>query len=290
MQRPTPSELILTPEGRIYHLRLKPGEVADNVILVGDPQRVNVVSSFFDKIEYRSQNREIATHTGYIGSKRISVISTGMGPDNIDIVVNELDALFNLDLGTGKPLGSSTPLNIVRIGTSGAIQKDIPVNSFVVSSHGVGLDGLVYFYKGAETLIDKEMTRAFISHLDWPEELARPYIIEGSDKLIRKIGEGLRQDITVTSPGFYGPQGRSLRLPLAHPEINEKLSLFEFGGRKIANYEMETAALYGLGKMLGHNTATACLILANRTTGEYSSDYDKYIRELIKHVLEKLTT
>ena len=289
MQKIVRSELILTPEGRIYHLNLKPGEVAESIILVGDPQRVPVVSSFFDSVEGSFHNREIHTHTGHLNGKRVSVISTGMGPDNIDIVINELDALFNIDLKTGKVKDRKTTLNIVRIGTSGAMQKDIPVNSFVISSHGVGLDGLIYFYHDFDRIINKDLTTAFTEFMKWPEKLAVPYIVEGSAQLIEKIGDHMIKGITVTSPGFYGPQGRSLRMSLANPEINDQLTSFRHNDYRICNYEMETAALYGLSKLLGHNAATACLILANRVTGKYSGEHEKYMKKLIEHVLAKLT-
>ncbi len=289
MQKIVRSELILTPEGRIYHLNLKPGEVAKSIILVGDPQRVPVVSSFFDTIENKSHNREIHTHTGHLNGKRLSVVSTGMGPDNIDIVINELDALFNIDLKTGKIKDRKTALNIIRIGTSGAMQKDIPVNSFLISSHGVGLDGLIYFYRDFDRIIDKDLTGAFTEFMKWPEKLAVPYVVEGSAQLTDKIGDDMTEGITVTSPGFYGPQGRSLRMSLANPEINDQLTSFRHNDFRICNYEMETAALYGLSKLLGHNAATACLILANRITGKYSREYEKYMKRLIEHVLEKLT-
>jgi uridine phosphorylase len=289
MQKIVSTELILTSEGRIYHLNLKPGDAAENIILVGDPQRVPIVSSFFDTVEGRFLNREIQTHTGHLNGQRVSVISTGMGPDNIDIVINELDALFNMDFKTGKVKDRKTTLNIVRIGTSGAMQKDIPVNSFVVSSHGVGLDGLIYFYHNFEKIIDKALTGSFRKFMKWPEKLAVPYIVEGSDLLIEKIGDQMIKGITVTSPGFYGPQGRSLRMSLANPEINAQLSRFRHDDLRICNYEMETAALYGLSRLLGHNAATACLILANRITGEHSGESENYMKKLIEHVLAKLT-
>jgi uridine phosphorylase len=289
MESLIPSELILTPEGRIYHLRLKKGEVATNIILVGDPERVPVVSSMFDRVELKVSNREINTHTGFVGNVPVSVLSTGMGPDNIDIVMNELDALFNVDFETGLPVDKKTRLNIVRIGTSGALQPDIPVDSFVISTHGVGLDGLVYFYKDPERIIDKELTRAFLEQTSWPEKLARPYIVEGSPDLIRKLGKGMIEGLTVTAPGFYGPQGRSLRIQLSDPGSNKRLSNFRFNDHRLINYEMETAALYGLGRFMDHNTATTCLILANRMTGEYSSNYGKMITDLIATILEQLT-
>jgi uridine phosphorylase len=212
-----------------------------------------------------------------------------MGPDNIDIIVNELDALFNIDLNTGTPLKERTHLNIVRMGTSGAIQEDIPVDSFILSTHGIGLDGLIYFYEGSEKIIDHDLNKSFLDQIQWPKVLATPYIVAGNQKLLDQIGEGMYRGITLTSPGFYGPQGRSLRVKLANPELNRKLAEFRYSDKRIINYEMETAALYGLGRLLEHNTATACVILANRATGRYSSKYNESIKRLVSMVLERLT-
>ncbi|RLD61172.1 MAG: phosphorylase, partial [Bacteroidetes bacterium] len=258
------SELILHPDGEIYHLKLKPENLANTIILVGDPGRVEVVSSFFDTIEYVGQNREICTHTGTLNNKRLTVMSTGMGTDNIDIVMNELDALVNIDLQERKPKEKHTSLDIIRLGTSGALQPDIPLNSFVMSDYGLGIDGLLNFYKVKDGVIDQKLTDAFIKQMNWPDSFAKPYAIHASEKLTQKMGDGFVHGITATAPGFYGPQGRVLRLGLSYPDINENLHKFNFENNRIVNFEMETSALYGLGKMLGHETLTVCVAIANR--------------------------
>lgn len=288
MERIKESELIINADGAIYHLNLKPGQLADNIILVGDPGRVSKISRYFDKIEHQSQNREIIAHTGTFNKKRISVLSTGMGTDNIDIVMNELDALVNIDFETRLAKEKTTSLNIIRLGTSGAIQPDIPIDSIAVSTHGVGMDGLLKFYSSAHA-IDKELTDAFIRQTGWHDDLPFPYVVACSQKLLNKMGNGLLQGITGTAPGFYGPQGRVVRIPLNHPELMERIQQFNFNGKKVLNFEMETSALYGLGKLLGHETLTLCAVIANRATGEYSSDYHPVIEKLIQLVLERLT-
>lgn len=282
------TELILHPDGSIYHLKLKPHHVADTVILVGDPERVSVVSGFFDDIEHESINREIWTQTGTLKGKRITAMSTGMGPDNMDIVMNELDALVNIDLETREPRPEHRTLNIIRLGTSGALQPDIPTGSYVASAFGLGLDGILHFYKALGEVIEIEMLEEFIHDTRWPAILPKPYIVEGSRKLKDKLGKGFIHGITATSPGFYGPQGRVLRLELAHDDLNKRLSEFNFRSLGVTNYEMETAALYGLGKMLGHHTMTVCLILANRFDGSYLRDYKESMKEMIRVVLERL--
>ncbi|MBE0638490.1 MAG: nucleoside phosphorylase [Bacteroidales bacterium] len=288
MERIKESELIINAEGNIYHLNLKPDNLADNVILVGDPGRVLKISRYFDKIEHQSQNREIVAHTGTFNNKRISVLSTGMGTDNIDIVMNELDALVNIDFKTRIAREKLRSLNIVRLGTSGAIQPEIPVNTIAVSTHGIGMDGLLKFYHSSH-VIETELTNAFIHQTDWHDDLPFPYIVAGSDQLIHKMGYGLLQGITGTAPGFYGPQGRVIRIPLNHPELMERIQKFSFEGKRVLNFEMETSALYGLGKLLSHNTLTMCAVIANRATGEYSKDYHAVIDRLIQIVLERLT-
>jgi len=246
------TELIITDEGKIYHLRLRKGEIADNIILVGDPDRVSMISNFFEKVELRVSNREIVTHTGLYKGKRVSVVSTGMGPDNIDIVMNELDALVNIDFNKRVPEKEFKSLNLVRLGTSGSLQEDIPVNSVVLSSHGVGLDGLIYFYDNIHRVINHTFTNAFIEHMKWPANLPTPYVVEADPVLLQKLNKGVILGMTATSPGFYGPQGRKIRLGLADPEINNKLQSFNYEGHRITNYEMETSALFGLGRLLGH--------------------------------------
>lgn len=284
-----PSELILNPDGSIYHLHLLPSEIAPNILLVGDPGRVKRVSSFFDRIEVERYNREIYTHTGYYKNKRVSVISTGMGTDNIDIVLNEIDALFNIDLLAREVKSTHTSLNIIRLGTSGALHSGIAPDSTVVSTHGLGLDGMLYYYRNLDRVMDHSMTELFISKLNWPSVLPKPYIVEGSTKLLEALGEGFIHGITATAPGFYGPQGRKLRLSTYLPDLNGMLASFEHKKLRIANFEMETSALYGLGKMMGHNTLTLTNIVANRVDKTHSLNYQEFMDKLIVTVLERLS-
>ncbi len=289
MNRIKESELIINPDGSIYHLNLRPDQLAENIILVGDPGRVPVVSNHFSTLEHTSQNREIVAHTGIFNGKRISVLSTGMGTDNIDIVINEIDALVNIDFKNRTVKKSLKSLNIIRLGTSGAIQPDIPVNTIAASTHGVGLDGLLKFYKSAD-VIDQKLTDAFIEQTGWHNDLPYPYIVAGSEELLKKLAHGFLQGITATAPGFYGPQGRILRIPLNHPDLMERIKNFDHRGQKVLNFEMETSALFGLGKMLGHKTLTMCAVIANRANGEYTRDYKPVMNKLIETVLERLTS
>jgi len=282
------SELVLNPDGSVYHLKLRPEHIAETVIIVGDPHRVSMVSSYFDSIEYSIENREFVTHTGYLGEKRLTVLSTGIGTDNIDIAINELDAAVNIDLKTRTVKENFKSLKIIRLGTSGAVQEDIPCDSFVISSHGLGFDGLLNFYNVPKGIVDQDLTNAFLSHSKWDNALPRPYIVAGSNILLKELGKNMIQGITATSPGFYGPQGRVLRLPLFDPYQNEKITSFGFAGLRITNYEMETSALYGLGKMLGHQTCTICAIIANRLAKTYSKDYKKTVDKMIGIVIERL--
>ena len=284
------SELVLNNDGSVYHLHLKNEHVADTVILVGDQGRVEQVSKHFDTIEYKIQNREFITHTGLYQGKRITVISTGIGPDNIDIAINELDAAVNIDLENRKYKKEKRVLNIIRIGTSGALQKDIPVDSFVVSEFGLGLEGLVYYYDYLFDEKEAELTEKINSHLNWNPNLSKPYIVKGSSSLIEGIGEGMTRGITATASGFYGPQGRKLRLKLDNPDLNERLTSFEHEGHLVTNFEMETSALYGLGALLGHNCCTCCAIIANRITQKYSENHSIVVDDLIKTVLDRLVT
>ncbi len=283
------SELILNTDGSVYHLNLQPGELARNIILVGDPGRVSMVSEHFDRIEVKRQNREIITHTGYYKNMHVSVLSTGMGTDNIDIVMNELDALFNIDLKERVVKNERTSLNIVRIGTSGGLQPGILPDSTIVSTHGVGLDGMLYYYRNLDKVMNHEMTEAFISQSKWPSILPKPYFVEGSSYLLQHLGEGFIKGITATAPGFYGPQGRQLRLRTYLPDLNNLLQLFEYHTKKIVNFEMETSALYGLGKMLGHNTLTLTNIVANRVDKTHSLKYKVFMEKLIINVLDRLS-
>ncbi|MEQ1732085.1 MAG: nucleoside phosphorylase [Bacteroidia bacterium] len=282
------SELILNPDGSVYHLHLKPENVAENVIVVGDQGRVEMISKYFDKIEFKAQSREFVTHTGTFNGKRVTALSTGIGTDNIDIVMNELDAAVNIDLVNRVPKTTHTALNVVRIGTSGALQGDIPVDSFVLSTHGLGMDGLLNFYD-VDSINDAALEQAFIAHTNWNKRFNHPYFVEGSQELINKLAPGKHLGITATACGFYGPQGRVLRLPLQMNDLNEKLTSFNYNGHRITNFEMETSALFGLGKLLGHNTATVCTIVANRIRKEFSKDYKTSVDALIQNVLQTLT-
>ena len=289
MSRIAESELIVNPDGSIYHLHLRPEHIADDIIVVGDPQRVEIISRYFDKIEHKISNREFVTHTGTIGNKRITALATGIGTDNIDIVMNELDAIVNIDLEKRRAKERHHSLNIIRLGTSGALQEDIPVDSFVFSQFGLGLDGLLNFYEDRDKVIDHELTEAFYDYSQWNKDLAKPYIVPASMELENKISEGMFKGITATAPGFYGPQGRVLRLPLMQKNINSSLENFSYRGHRVTNFEMETSALYGLGAMLGHNTATVCAIIANRYAKTFSKDYKKTVVKLIETLLERLT-
>ena len=284
------SELIINKDGSIFHLHLLPEDIADDIILVGDPGRVEVVAAYFDKIELKKQNREFCTITGSYNSKRITVVSTGIGTDNIDIVVNELDAIANINLKIRTLNKQHKTLNLIRIGTSGSLQRDIPVDSFLMSKKSIGFDGLLNFYANRDSISDLKFEEAFKKHVSWNELLPSPYIVDASEKLIAKLdGDNIIKGITISAPGFYGPQGRQLRLPIIDQDINNKIEAFEFQGQKITNYEMESSAIFGLSRLLGHNAATICAIIANRTQGEYSKDYKPVIKELIKTVLDRLT-
>ena len=289
MQKIAESELIINSRGGIYHLDVRPEELADTIIVVGDPGRVERVSAHFDKIEHRLSHREFNTHTGYIGDKRISVVSTGIGPDNIDIVFNELDALANIDFETRLVKDKLTKLNIVRFGTSGSLQGDIPVDSYVASSHGLGLDNLLNFYKYEKTAENKAMVESFISQTNLDTAITMPYAFGGSESLLNKFGTDYHKGITVTCPGFFGPQGRVLRLNLASPGLVDKLTHFNFNNHRITNFEMETSAIYGLGKLMGHECMSINVIIANRVAKEFSKDSNLAVEKMIKRSLEALT-
>lgn len=284
------SELILNPDGSIYHCNIRPEHLADLVITVGDPDRVKEVSKYFDHIEFKTQKREIVTHTGTLNGKRMTVISTGMGTDNIDIVFSELDALANIDLSTGEIKPEFRKLSFVRIGTSGALHKENPVDSYVLSTHGLGFDGLLHFYRDSEKYRSLEIEKAFLDHSDWDPKKAMPYVVKGSDRLFNKLNSDLTgSGITATAIGFYGPQGRYLRLMPEPENINEILAGFSFGDLKITNFEMETSAIYGLSAMMGHEALSINCIIANRAQGEFSKDTHKSVDLMIQYALEKLT-
>lgn len=283
------SQLILNSEGAMYHLNLHPDQLADDIILVGDPGRVDMIAAYFDKIEVRRQNREIITRTGYFHGKRITALSTGMGTDNLDIVINELDALVNIDLEKREPKEQHHALNLIRIGTCGALQPEIGVeDTYIATRYAIGLDGLLYFYEKNAEVNEIAMRDAFIEHMDYPKDLPMPYVVEGSKELFDRLGEGYVQGITATASGFYGPQGRTLRMRLAYPENNRKIESFNYQGWKVCNFEMESSALYGLGKMMGHNCMTVCAAIANRVTEKFSNDYHPDVQKLIVNTLERL--
>jgi uridine phosphorylase len=290
MERIEESELVLNEDGSIYHINLKPEHLADTVILVGDQGRVAKISKHFDVIEHQRENREFVTHTGRIGQKRLSVLSTGIGCDNIDIVLNELDALVNIDLDKRVIKKEKKSLNLIRLGTSGSLQKDIPVDSFMLSTHGMGFDGLMNYYSAGREVEDTNLTEAFIKHSNWNSDLPRPNIIPGSTELINLIKEGTHQGITATAGGFYGPQGRVLRLQPNVDGLNEILTSFSHQGQQITNFEMETSALYGLSAALGHKAATVCAIIANRLAKRYSKNHHVTVDKLIEHLIGKLVS
>lgn len=283
------TELILAKDNRVYHINLRGEDIADNVIVVGDQNRVSEISKLFSKIEFKTQHREFVTHTGIFNGERITVLSTGIGTDNIDIVMNELDAAVNINLETRELNPTHRSLNIIRLGTSGALQADIPINGIVVSSHGLGLDGLLNFYDNWQSINENEISEAFIKHTSWLPNLPYPYCVKSSDLLLSKFREGTHIGITATAPGFYGPQGRQLRLKAAMPSLNDFLTDFKMGEHRITNFEMETSALYGLGKLLNHQCLTACVIIANRIRKEFTSDYAKSVEILIEESLQRLT-
>lgn len=282
------SELILNPDGSVYHLNLRPENIAHDIIFVGDQNRVEKITQFFDKIEFSTQKREFKTQTGIFKGKRMTVMSTGIGPDNIDIVINELDALVNIDLETRQPKEKLTALNIIRIGTSGSLHADIPTDSFVMSKYGMGLDNMLRSYL-IDGVSDKNIEDAFIAHTNWDARKGRPYVIKCSEKLEKMIESSrMHKGITATAGGFYGPQGRVLRLNIQDESLNAKMDNFKIGEERITNLEMETAAIYGLSALLGHNALSLNAIIANRASGTFSADAYKAVDELIAYTLEKI--
>lgn len=282
------SELILNPDGSVYHLNLLPEQVAHDIIFVGDQDRVEKITKYFDAIEYSTQKREFKTQTGLYKGKRISVMSTGIGPDNIDIVLNELDALVNIDLKTRLPKDILTSLNITRVGTSGALQAETPVDSFVMSKYGLGMDNMLRSYQ-IDSISNHNIEEAFVQQTKWDARKGRPYCTSCSEILETRFESSqIIKGITATAPGFYAPQGRVLRLPLQNDDLNNKMDAFEFEGNRITNMEMETAAIYGLSALLGHHALSLNAIIANRATGEFSSNPEKATEELIAYLLERI--
>ncbi len=283
------SELIINSDGSIFHLHLKPEQLADNIILVGDPGRVALVAEYFDTQECSVSSREFNTITGTYKGKRISVISTGIGTDNIDIVMNEIDALANIDLNTRTEKDQLRSLNIVRIGTSGGMQPDIPLGSFLISEKSIGFDGMINFYAGRDSVSDLAFEEALKRHLNWNPQLAAPYVVDADTDLVNKIGrDDMLRGVTISANGFYGPQGRVLRIDLADMHINDKIESFRYGNYKITNYEMEGSAIAGLAKLMGHKAMTVCCIIANRRVEAANTDYKPYIEKLVTTVLDRI--
>lgn len=286
-----PSELIINADGSIFHLHLKPENIADKIILVGDPGRVEMISNLLTDIEFKISNREFVSTTGKYNNERITVVATGIGTDNIDIVVNEIDALVNIDLNTREIKSEHRKLHFVRIGTSGGLQDFLDINSFVVSKKAIGFDGLLNYYGNRNSVTDLDFEEKFKTHMNWSPQLTAPYVVDSSELLYNKIhSEDTVEGITISSPGFYGPQGRVLRLPLVDDSLNSKIESFVYEGKKITNFEMECSAIYGLSKLLGHEALTICLIIANRVTMKANSNYHQMMEKLIKLVLTKLTS
>ena len=281
------TDLLINADGSVYHLKLHPDQLADTVIIVGDPGRVEEIVQFFDKIDSQTMNREFRSCTGWYGKKRITALSTGIGPDNIDIVLHELDALANIDFAKREVKQELTSLTVVRIGTSGAIRPEVPLDSIALSTYGMGLDNLLRFYD-TRGICDLEMESQFIEQTGWKIEHVRPYFVKGSEILLKKFSDIEIQGITATAPGFYGPQGRRLRLQQADPGMIERLKEFGYRGEKIINFEMETSALYGLGALMGHQVITICALIANRATETFSKDHRPVMKTVIGMVLEKL--
>ncbi len=284
------SELILNADGTLYHLHVKNEHIADHVIVVGDPGRVATISNKFDSVEHKIESREFHTHTGYYQGTRITVISTGIGVDNIDIVVNEIDAAVNIDLETRIPKKETRSLNIIRIGTSGAMHEDIPVGSTVASVYAFSFDGVPWFYTPQMSRVELEMQEKFIAAMNFEQPLAKPYFVAADPQLVEKLTEGMFHGITATANGFYGPQGRTLRLRLSNPKMEEQFRTFRFKNFRITNFEMESAGLYALAAMLGHKSLTVCTILANRYRKEFSKNAKLEINNLIDTVLNRLTS
>lgn len=290
MEKIASSELIINPDGSIYHLHLRPQDIADTIILVGDPGRVELISKHFSSIDVKIMNREFCTHTGYYNGKRITALSTGIGTDNIDIVLNELDALVNIDFETRMPKKEHTSLNLVRLGTSGGLQANVAVDSFLVSEKAIGFDGLLNFYAQRNEVAELEFEKTFTEFVNWNKNLPSPYVVSASTELLAKLQGNNMLGVTISAPGFYGPQGRVLRLPIIDPIINDKIEEFQYLNYKITNYEMESSALFGLSKLLGHHAITICVIIANRVNKSFSKDYKPKVAELIKYTLDKLTS
>ena len=283
------SELIINADGSAFHIHIKPEELADNIILVGDPGRVDMVAEYLTDIEFRHASREFVSVTGYRNGKRITVLSHGIGPDNIDIVMTELDALANVDFATREVKPEHRALNILRIGTSGALHADIPLGSYILSHISVGFDGVMNWYGGREKFTLNDVEADFKKHMDWKESLPSPYFVKASDKIINLMKDVTIKGVTISAPGFYGPQGRVVRLPLAMPDMLEKIESFRFGDYRITNFEMESSPLAGFGAMLGHNVCTVCCAIANRYLQSSNPDYKAAVRSLVELSVERMS-
>ena len=284
-----PSELIINSDGSIFHLHLKPEQLADKVILVGDPGRVELIGNFFDSIECSVSSREFNTITGIYKGKRLSVISTGIGTDNIDIVMNELDALSNIDFLSRTEKSTFRQLTIVRIGTSGGMQAELPLGCFLISEKSIGFDGMLNFYAGRDSVSDLDFEKAMCAHLEWNKQLAAPYVVDADSELVSQIGgDDMLRGVTISANGFYGPQGRVLRIDLADMHLNDKIESFRYKDYKITNYEMEGSAIAGLSKLMGHKAMTVCCIIANRRVEAANTDYKPYIEKLATMVLDRI--
>lgn len=286
-----PSELIINEDGSVFHLHLKPEQLADKVILVGDPGRVDMIASYFDSIECSVSNREFRTVTGCYKGKRISVQATGIGCDNIDIVMNELDALANIDFATRTQKAALRKLDIVRIGTCGGLQPYTPLGTYLCSVKSIGFDGLLNYYDGSTEVCDMDFERAFCEYMQWSERKPAPYVVDSDTELLERITAGddsMVPGVTIACGGFYGPQGRVLRIPLSDPEQNSKIESFEYNGYKITNFEMESSAVAGMAKLLGHRAMTVCLVIANRYAKEMNTDYHSLMKQLVIKVLDRI--
>lgn len=288
MRKIPSSELIINEDGSAFHLHIKPEQLADTVILVGDPSRVNMVASFFDSIEYDIQSREFHTITGRYKGKRITCVSHGIGTDNIDIVVTELDALANIDFATRQEKSEFRQLTLVRIGTSGGLQPECPIGSYVVARRSIGFDGLLNFYETKDGVLDLDFEEAFCRFVDWNSRLPRPYAVLADTELTERLGFDMFKGVTISAPGFYGPQGRHVRLKPIDEKLNQKIEAFRYNDEKIANFEMESSAVAGLGKMLGHKAITICLIIAGRVSKEMNTEYKGSMEGLVATVLDRL--
>lgn len=287
MQKKT--ELITNKDGSIFHLNLLPGDISDKIIIVGDPGRVDMLGSLMTDIRVKKENREFRTVTGYFENSEITVISSGIGTDNIDILVNELDALVNIDLATGIPREEPVSLTFVRLGTSGGLRSDVPAGTCVLTETAIGFDGLLHFYEGYDWILDTALADTLVEFLEWPDTLAYPYAVNANKELMELFqNEGFKKGMTVSVPGFYAPQGRRLRLETFDNEINNKLGEFTFRGKTICNYEMESSAIYGLSGLLGHKALTICLVIGNRVTGDFIDDYKPLMRDLALKVFHIL--